>query len=132
MRPPRRQATRFRPRLARLGTVDEGLVERATYRPHEQHCSPIRTYAPHKTKCPRGIDCRTALGLLKDGLRRSMVPDDGAELPPRVWAVDDATGIVYEGRITNADQAEYHGFPLLASDPFTEEVVRLWAERADQ
>ena len=61
-----------------------------------------------------------------------MVPDGSAELPARVWAVDDDTGIVYEGRITNAEQTEYHGFPLLASDPFAEEVVRLWAERADQ
>ena len=61
-----------------------------------------------------------------------MVPHGSAELPARVWAVDDATGIVYEGRITNVEQVEYHGFPLLASDPFAEEVVRLWAERADQ
>lgn len=60
-----------------------------------------------------------------------MIPVGSTALPPRVWAVDDATEAVYEARVTNADQAEYHGFPLPTSDPFTEEVRRHWAERAN-
>ena len=60
-----------------------------------------------------------------------MVPYGDVDLPSRVWAVDDATGEVYEAKVTNPTQAEYHGYPLLAKDPFRSEIVREWQARAE-
>ena len=69
--------------------------------------------------------------MLKEGLRRSMVPPGtGGGLPSPVWAVDDRTGIVYEARVTKADAAEYHGYPVQDRDPLKGEIINKWRERA--
>lgn len=126
---PRRTKPHPMRRISNPGEVDAGLLARVSYKPHPQHCGPPYTYAPHKTKCPDGMDCNEALGLLREGLRRSMVPP-GNGLPPSVWAVDDGTGIVYEARLTNSHTAEYHGFPVLETDPLLDAIIQRWHERA--
>ena len=50
-------------------------------------------------------------------------------LPATVWAVGD-DGLVYEARLTNHGTGEYHGFPLLKADAFTDDVKRAWEERS--
>lgn len=70
--------------------------------------------------------------MLKEGLRRSMVPPGATGLPSSVWAVDDATGEVYEARVTNPHSAEYHGFPVLDTDPLKREIVNKWRARGQQ
>ena len=98
--PRRDKPVRMR-RIAEHDPVDDALLERVWYKPHKQHCCGPSTWTPHKTKCPRGIGCAEALEMLKEGLRRSMIPPGVLGLPSPVWAVDDRTGLVYEARVTN-------------------------------
>ena len=117
-------------RISQRVPVDDALLARVTYCHHRQHCGQPPTYAPHKTKCPRDVNRRRALQLLREGLRRSMVPPDQADLPTTVWAVDEADGRVYEARVTNPVTAQYHGFPVLDTDPLKQEIVNQWHQRA--
>lgn len=117
-------------RIAEPDVVDDAVLERVWYKPHKQHCSGPSTWTSHKTKCPRGIGCSEALEMLKEGIRRSMIPPGITGLPAPVWAVDDRTGLVYEARITNPDTAEYHGYPVLDRDPLRAEIIRQWRARA--
>ena len=110
--------------------VDGDLLGRVSYKPHPQHCKKPDTWAPHKTKCPDGVGCPAALAMLKEGLRRSMVPPGSEGLPSPVWAVDDNTGQAYEARVTNRGTAEYHGYPVLDRDPLKDEILAKWQERA--
>lgn len=57
-------------------------------------------------------------------------PNSEAGLPSPVWAIDDNTGVAYEARITNVETAEYHGYPVLDTDPLKSEISRKWQERA--
>jgi hypothetical protein len=48
-----------------------------------------------------------------------------------IWAIDD-NGWVYELQLTNSGRSQYHGYPLRASDPFTDKLFRFfeaWAMR---
>lgn len=38
-----------------------------------------------------------------------------------IWTVDD-TGWIYELQVTNAGQNEWHGYPVLPSDPFAQQI----------
>jgi len=116
-------------RIASTGSVDDTLLERVNYRNHAQHCGPPPTWCPNKAKCPLGFRSADALGLLKEGLRRSMFPPESGAVPSPVWAVDDCTKMVYEAKITNAATAEYHGYPLPDSDPLKPQIIRQWQQR---
>ncbi len=48
-----------------------------------------------------------------------------------LWTVDD-TGWIYEARLTNADQAEYHGYPVRPKEPIAEPVFRRFKAWADE
>ncbi len=47
-----------------------------------------------------------------------------------VWVVSDY-GWLFEGRITNSEQALYHGYPMLPNQAFAAEIVERFAARAD-
>jgi hypothetical protein len=47
--------------------------------------------------------------------------DDG-DVPKLLWTID-ASGWIFELRITNSGQAEYHGYPLLPGDAFARHVL---------
>ncbi len=111
--------------------VDQQLLERVSYEPHPDHCDKPDTFRPHKSKCPDGVDSDAALNMLKEGLRRCMVPPDTDGLPSRVWAVDEGTGVVYEAKVTNRQTAEYHGYPLLEANAFRDRVISEWRQRGE-
>ena len=46
-----------------------------------------------------------------------------------IWAVAD-NGWIYEARLTNVGQTEYHGYPVRDSEPIAEPVYRRFAEWA--
>ena len=54
--------------------------------------------------------------MIERGLRASLI---GTNL----WAVGD-NGWIFEGRRTILGQAEYHGYPVLPSEPIAEPVYR--------
>jgi hypothetical protein len=61
--------------------------------------------------------------MIDRGLRAGLI---GTNL----WAVAD-DGWIFEGRITNADQVEYHGYPVRPSEAIAEPVYRRFKSWAD-
>lgn len=44
------------------------------------------------------------------------------DTPNLLWTVDES-GWIFELRITNADQTQYHGYPVLPGDAFARHVL---------
>lgn len=86
---------------------------------------------PDKTRCDEERDFlqAEAIRLLTDGFKKGLVSRrTEGNWPQYVWAVDDE-GVVYEARLTNREQGEYHGYPMRADDKFSEVVSREWRSR---
>ena len=66
------------------------------------------------------------------GIKAGLVSEFWEEGAPKmIWALSD-DGWIYEARITNQAVPEYHGWPLLAGDPFVALVYdrfRRWVDR---
>ena len=65
------------------------------------------------TRCPKHLKDQAQLtGWLQDAIRAGHVSQDPAEVgfPRYVWAFQD--GIWFEGRLVNATQGTYKGYPL--------------------
>ncbi|EJZ17865.1 hypothetical protein RCCGEPOP_28579, partial [Rhizobium sp. Pop5] len=61
--------------------------------------------------------------LLRRGLHLGLQSERAAgDVPAMLWTIDD-TGWIYELRITNAGQAEYHGYPILQNDAFARQIL---------
>lgn len=68
--------------------------------------------------------------LMKRGIQLGLWAVRGsADVPRLLWTIDD-NGWIYELRITNATQAEYHGYPLLPGDAFTKQLLARAREAA--
>jgi hypothetical protein len=63
-------------------------------------------------------------GMIQRGLRAGLVGPGGL-----IWAVAD-NGWIFEGHCTNRQQAEYHGYPVRASEPIGESIDRRFADWA--
>lgn len=63
--------------------------------------------------------------LLRRGIRAGLIGDS----PRIIWTVGD-DGWIFEGRITNAEQDEYHGYPVRPTEPIAEPVYRRYAHWA--
>jgi len=90
---------------------------------------------PDKTLCDASgrFPAQRARELLAEGLRKGMVSNRfRGRWPELVWAIDDNEDTVYEARLTNEAQGEYHGYPVLTADPFVEVVRREWERRDDE
>jgi hypothetical protein len=61
--------------------------------------------------------------LLRRGVMLGLCSDwsDG-DVPSLLWTIDES-GWIFELRITNSDQAEYHGYPILRGDAFARHVL---------
>lgn len=66
-----------------------------------------------------------AVELLQQAVTAGLV---GREM---LWAVAE-TGWIFEFQVTNADQASYHGYPVLPSDPMAEVVCKTFSGWADE
>lgn len=61
--------------------------------------------------------------LLKRGVMLGLWSDQARGVyPSLLWTIDDS-GWVFELRITNSEQAQYHGYPLLRADAFVKNVL---------
>lgn len=113
----------------------DAMVEMVSYRGSPLHkanpgnfrldppCDP----RPDKTLCDYdgGIkDIRTAINLLKSGLKRGFVDrrEKPTGWPKFIWAVCRNTA--FEAAWTAA--GVYHGYPLLDADPFGQLIIRKW------
>lgn len=64
--------------------------------------------------------------LLREGLRKGLVSDRMVgEWPKNVWSVTD-DGVAMEAQLENPNLGTYHGYPMVETDPFLDEVIRYW------
>jgi hypothetical protein len=70
--------------------------------------------------------------LLHRGINAGLVGEIWERVAPRtVWSVSDE-GRIFEGRITNPDGAEYHGYPVLRGEAIAELVYKRFAAWAQK
>lgn len=91
----------------------------------------------HGTDSDRSL-CDRHAGFGKDDLPRIqplLKRAEAASLAGNLtWSVDD-TGWIYELQITNVGQNEWHGYPMLTTDPFAHTVwlrFKAWADQRGQ
>ncbi len=112
------------------------LSERVTYGPYSKHkynpisygLAPYAGVDVERTYC----DAHSGFGqndfnripvLLSRGVMLGLWSDQvRGGVPNLLWTIDD-TGWIYELRITNPVQSQYHGYPLLQGDAFARQVL---------
>lgn len=97
--------------------------------PHLYNLAPY-----HGTDSDRGMCDRDAAFGVRDMQRVPGLLDrsrNAALFGTLIWTVDD-TGWIYELRVTNATQNEWHGYPMLPGDTFARQVWRRFADWAAQ
>lgn len=78
-------------------------------------------------KCPPKITPEQANTWLKQAVRKGAVNHTpGAVFPRSIWVKKNGT--VYMGRITNADQGTYHGYPLWNELQWPDGIDELWPD----
>ena len=115
----------------------EALQKSVKYRGYSKHklkpqsygLEPFRGRRGDATLCDRDANFRPEdLGsindMIKRGLRAGLVGRNDL-----IWAIAD-NGWIYEARLTNVGQTEYHGYPVRASEPIADAVYRRFAEWA--
>lgn len=98
-------------------------------RPHLFGLEPFRGQRGDATLCDRDAHFRPEdLGsidaMMKRGLRAGLVGRN-----EMIWAVAD-NGWIYEARLTNVGQTEYHGYPVRDTEAIAEPVYRRFSEWA--
>ncbi len=81
-----------------------------------------RTYCDAHSHFGKGDFVRVPF-LLRRGVMLGLWSDQNSgDAPSLLWTIDD-TGWIFELRITNAGQAQYHGYPILPGDAFARHVL---------
>jgi hypothetical protein len=98
---------------------DFGLTPPAAARADKSLCDAVEVF-----------DRRSALRLLRDGVRRGMISSrcGGSGFPQNVWSMTE-DGMPLEAQLENAAQGTYHGYPLPNDDPMYGDVVEEWQRR---
>ena len=120
------------------GLID-GLLARASYKGSPKHKAHPHLYGLPAFSGKRGDAtlCDTHSGflpqhmasipeMLRRGIQAGLIGADGET----IWTISD-TGWIYECRLTNPAQAEYHGYPVRGSEAIGELVYRRFASWAD-
>ena len=112
------------------------LSSRVTYGPYSKHkfnptaykLTPYggsdveRTYCDAHANFGKG-DCIRIPDLLKRGVMLGLWSEQNdGNAPSLLWTIDES-GWIFELRITNSDQAQYHGYPVLPGDAFARHVL---------
>ncbi len=81
-----------------------------------------RTYCDAHAHFGKGDFVRTP-DLLKRGVMLGLWSDQiDTDVPRLLWTIDE-NGWIFELRITNSAQAQYHGYPVLPGDAFARHVL---------
>lgn len=112
------------------------LSARVTYGPYSKHkfiptaykLTPYagpdveRTYCDAHASFGKGDFVRIP-DLLKRGVMLGLWSDQNdGDVPRLLWTIDE-NGWIFELRITNSGQAQYHGYPVLPGDAFARHVL---------
>jgi hypothetical protein len=112
------------------------LCERVSYGPYAKHkynptaygLTPYAGQDTERTYCDAHanfgkLDFGRIPTLLARGVMLGLWSDQNDDGIPRLlWTIDDS-GWIFELRITNVGQAQYHGYPILKSDAFARQVL---------
>ena len=95
--------------------------------PHRYGLTPFRGSRGDATLCDRDANFQpahlnTIPQMIERGLEARLVGENGI-----IWAVAD-NGWIYEARITNVGQTEYHGYPVRSTEPIAEMVYKRFKE----
>lgn len=108
--------------------VRYGAYSKHKYNPTAYKLAPYagrdseRTYCDEHAKFGRNDSDRIPL-LLKRGVMLGLWSDcQDEDLPPLLWTIDES-GWIFELRVTNAGQSQYHGYPVLPGDAFARHVL---------
>ncbi|MBF0460505.1 MAG: hypothetical protein HQL87_03835 [Magnetococcales bacterium] len=83
---------------------------------------------PDKALCDdAGIFTRLeATRLLQAGVRKGLISLQKRNgWPQNIWAVNEQ-GIPFEAQLENAEQGQYHGYPMPEADPLRHTVLERW------
>ena len=119
------------------------LLRTATYQGISRHKGNPRQFGLPPHNRPRGDetlcdvhanfqpgDMATLPVLLRRGLRAGLVGEVETQgIPTIIWTVAD-NGWIFEARITNVGRAEYHGYPVRASEAIARIVYDRFANWA--
>ena len=124
--------------IVALPTTDSRveLSARATYGGYSKHkfnptaykLSPYAGQDEERTYCDAHAnfgkeDLRRIPALLIRGVMLGLWSDQSnGEAPNLLWTLDES-GWIFELRITNSGQAQYHGYPVLPGDAFARHVL---------
>ena len=125
--------TPSRQRLALMaGTATYAGSSKHKLHPHLYDLPPYNGDRGDATLCDRDADFQPAdMRRIPDMMRRGInagLVDEGERI---IWSVAD-DGAMFEFRLTNATQAEYHGYPLRSTEAIAALVFRrfnAWARR---
>lgn len=115
-------------RQALVARVQYGAYSKHKYNPSAYKLSPYAGMDVERTYCDAHAgfgkeDFSRITGLLFRGIMLGLWSDQSNQSPPTLlWTVDES-GWIFELRITNAEQALYHGYPLLPQDAFARHVL---------
>lgn len=152
-KPPSRRASRRtslndpRRLSQRLPTVNvrSALAARVRFGSHPKHkknpaayrLPPYRGPDEDATYCDehanfRPAQMRSAVALLRRGIAAGLFGKSTNQgMPTLLWTVDD-NGWIYEARITNPGNAEYHGYPVLPNEAIARKVLTRYADYVAQ
>jgi len=81
-----------------------------------------RTYCDAHARFGKGDSIRIP-GLLRRGVMLGLWSDQmDSDVPRLLWTID-GDGWIFELRITNLGQAQYHGYPVLPGDAFARHIL---------
>jgi hypothetical protein len=116
--------------LRRLGeTIAYGGNPEHKIDPGDFGLTPPGRPRPDKTLCDSaGVKTRAAAeSLLRLGVLRGFVSvQERNGYPQNIWVVDEK-GAPFEAQLENPARGIYHGYPMPASDPFAEEILKHWS-----
>lgn len=113
----------------------QALMSRVTYQGYGKHkrnpyiweVAPFHGEADDRTFCEdsglRPADMRRALPIIRRGIAGGLWGDQSdLDCPTILWTIDDG-GWIYELRLTNRNQAIYHGYPVRFNDAMARKVI---------
>jgi hypothetical protein len=113
----------------------EDLIGRASYGAYSKHkfnptaykLTPYAGSDVERTYCDAHShfgkdDIARIPALLARGVMLGLWSEPGGDCPDLLWTIDD-TGWIFEMRITNSGQSQYHGYPVLTGDAFARQVL---------
>lgn len=111
-----------------IGRASYGAYSKHKFNPTAYRLTPYAGSDVERTYCDAHShfgkdDFARIPALLIRGVMLGLWSEQGSDgTPDLLWTIDD-TGWIFELRITNSGQSQYHGYPVLTGDAFARHVL---------